>query len=242
MEVSSTDMQNNFGKYLRLCSKEDIVITKNGKTIAKLIDCTNKDVNSLQIKEEAEEYFNLNKKVSYEEFLKLTDNSEERYEYIDSEIYLLASPKIVHQFVITKLMIKFGNFFSDSKCIPFAAPCDITLKRNEKNINVVQPDVMIICDLEEKMNERGYYMGAPSLVVEIISQSSRNKDYIKKLDLYMSCGIKEYWIINPFNKEVSIFHFDEKDIIENSTYKQNEKAKSYIFKGLTVDLENIFLS
>jgi Uma2 family endonuclease len=56
---------------------------------------------------------------------------------------------------------------------------------------------MVICDLEEKLDERDYYMGTPALVVEILSESTRRKDLVKKLDLYMSTGIKEYWIVNP---------------------------------------------
>jgi len=92
------------------------------------------------------------------------------------------------------------------------APCDITLKRNDENINVVQPDLMVICDLEEKLDEKDYYMGVPTLAIEILSESTRNKDMIKKLDLYMTTGIKEYWIINPFNREVSIYLFEENNI------------------------------
>ncbi len=239
MKVSSTEIQNNFGKYLRLCSKQDIVITKNAKIIAKLIDNANKDINKQNA--EIKECSNVDNKISYDEFIKLIENSEERYEYIDGEIYLLSPPKIVHQYAVTKLLQNFFKFFDDKDYIPLTSPCDITLKRDEENINIVQPDVMIISDLKEKIDKRGYYMGAPSLVVEIISESTRNKDYIKKLDIYMCCGIEEYWIINPLNQEVSIFQFEEKDIINNSTSKLNEKAKSFIFKGLEVELDNIFL-
>jgi Uma2 family endonuclease len=105
---------------------------------------------------------------------------------------------------------------------------------------VVQPDMMVICDLEENLDEKDYYMGVPTLVVEIISESTRGKDFIKKLDLYMSTGVKEYWIVNPLNREVSVYLFEENNISNNATYKNLENAVSYNFAGLEVSLEKIF--
>ena len=243
MIVNSTDLKNNLGKYLRLADREDIIITSNGIKIAILsaYEEIEKSVaqNSL-IKEGAEKYEFAPRKASYEEFIQLTKNSDERYEYIDGEIYLLASPKTYHQKILGELHYIFYTWLQGKKCSPMLAPYDITLKRNEENINVVQPDLMVICDLEEKLDERDYYMGIPTLVVEILSESTRSKDMIKKLDLYMSTGIKEYWIINPFNKEVSIYLFKENNISKNVTYKNHETAVSYHFAGLEVILDKIY--
>ncbi|WP_207447761.1 Uma2 family endonuclease [Bacillus sp. SD088] len=66
---------------------------------------------------------------------------------------------------------------------------------------------MVICDLDDHINESDYYMGVPSLVVEVLSESTRSKDMVKKLDLYMETGVKEYWIVNPFNRDVTIYYF-----------------------------------
>ena len=248
MIVSSTEIQNNFGRYLMLAAAEDIIITKNGKEIAKLCSINPKFLMSsndvVMVEEEAPEYMGDygGKKATYEEFLELVTKSEKRYEYIDGEIYCLSSPKTVHQIAVAEIFVSFYNFFQGKKCSPMVAPYDITLKRNQKNINVVQPDIMVICDLEEKLNEKDYYMGVPSLIVEVISESTRAKDFVKKLDLYMSCGVKEYWIVNPLNKEVAVYAFRDCDIYANITFRQSETAKSYIFEGLTIDLSRIFLS
>jgi Uma2 family endonuclease len=120
------------------------------------------------------------------------------------------------------------------------APYDITLKRHPEDINIVQPDIMVICDLDEKLNQQDYYMGTPALVVEIISESTKRKDLIKKLDLYMSCGIQEYWIVNPSNRQVSIYLFKDQNIREYTAFKYGETAESFTFKGLTVNLSQIF--
>src|SRR5690554_7262091 len=85
------------------------------------------------------------------------------------------------------------------------APYDITLKRNKDDINIVQPDIMVICDLAEKLGDDGYYKGVPTLVVEILSESTCKKDLTNKLDLYMCCGIEEYWVVNPLNCEVAVY-------------------------------------
>ena len=92
------------------------------------------------------------------------------------------------------------------------APYDITLKRNADNTNIVKPDLMVICDLEENLNEMNYYMGVPSLMVEILSEGSIGKDAVKKLDLYMSTGVREYWIINTFSKEINVCLFENFDL------------------------------
>lgn len=244
MLVNSTELQNNFGKYLMLAVQEDIIITRNGMEIARLsaIKDTVLDRSAAPgtVMEKAEAYSYGGRRASYEEFLELTKDSEERYEYIDGEIYYLASPKTTHQKTLTELFGIFYNWFQGKKCAPLVAPYDITLKRNPENTNVVQPDIMVICDLEEKLAANDYYMGVPALVVEILSEGTRSKDLIKKLDLYMSCGVKEYWIVNPINKEVTVYLFDDKNISSNITYRKPETAQSYIFSGLSVELERVF--
>ncbi len=247
MIVTSTDIKNNFGKYIRLAAKEDIIITKNGKTVGKLVACQ-EDIDGCQkysegidrygetIKENAPAYNYNGHRVAYEEFLEISANSEERYEYIDGEVYLLASPKTTHQRILAKMFGTFYNWFEGKKCTPMIAPYDIKLQRNENNKNVVQPDLMVICDLDEMLGDDDYYKGIPSLVVEITSRSTKSKDYVRKLDLYMDCGISEYWIVNPENREVQIYLFKDKDILDNKTFLFSDDAKSFYFKGLTINL------
>lgn len=172
--------------------------------------------------------------------MQLNQDTEERYEYIDGEIYLLASPKTVHQMALAELFGIFYNWFQGKKCLPLVAPYDITLKRNLEDINIVQPDIMVICDMEEHLDQNDYYHGVPALVVEILSAGARSKDIIKKLDLYMFCSVKEYWIVDPINKEVSVYLFEDKNISRNTTYRKAESAQSQIFPGLSAELGRIF--
>lgn len=243
MVINATDLKNNLGKYLRAAARDEIIITSNGRKVARLSayeDTVKPSLPDSVVMERAESYELPPKKITYEEFLQISENSEERYEYIDGEIYLPASPKTVHQQVLGELYGIFYVWFKGKPCRPMLAPYDITLKRNAANINIVQPDLMVICDLEENLNEKDYYMGVPSLMVEILSESSRGKDSVKKLDLYMSTGVREYWIVNPFSKEVNVFLFENSDVAKNMTFKGHETLVSYIFDGLEVNLESIF--
>ena len=188
MHITSTQAQNNFGKYLRIASgMEEVVITKNGRDIVKLISCVEPLAggHAERVAEEAVNYlYNGNNRISYEAFLEMTENSDLRYELIDGEVYLLASPVYAHQIAVGELSRLFGNWFQDKPCRVLTAPFDVTLKLSEQNINVVQPDVMVICD-PEQVNQKGKYEGIPSLVVEVLSPSTRRKDMLKKLDLYL---------------------------------------------------------
>ena len=236
MLITSTEAQNNFGKYLRLVEQEDIIITKNGKKVARLVKFFEND--DYVMREGSSAYSHEGMQVSYEEFLQIARESDNRYEYIDGEIYLLASPKVKHQKIVMIISNKFSSWFESKKCFPLTSPLDVTLYKDGKP-NVVQPDLLVICD-QENIKEDDTYMGTPTLVVEILSESTRSKDLIKKLDLYMQSGVEEYWIVNPFSEEINIYWFKERDIEKTITFKTGEKAVSFAFPGLSIDVDGVF--
>jgi prevent-host-death family protein len=238
MEISSTEAQNNFGRYLKLAQFEDVIVTKNGKKAVVIKQYKKPEERPFTAAEEAETYDWKSEKISYEDFLKLTEESENRYEYIDGEVYLLASPSYDHQNIIMEMSNVFYNWFKGKKCRPLTAPFDVTLIKDD-NKNVVQPDIIVICDTEN-INERRRYTGTPAMVVEVLSESTRQKDMLKKLDLYFHSGIQEYWIVNPFSKEVYAYCFEEQDIKEYLVYKGTETAQSIRFEGLEIPLKQIF--
>lgn len=244
MIVNSTEVKNNFGKYLRMAIKEDVIITSNGRKIARIVSYDENyekdDSNWGVINEGSVAYEVPPRKVTYEEFLEINENSEQRLEYIDGEIYVLSSPRTNHQIALGELYTVFTEWFKGKKCKPMLAPYDITLHKKNGDIDVVQPDIMVICDLEEKLNERNYYTGTPALVVEIISEGTRSKDFTTKLNLYLYSGVKEYWIVNPINRDVTVFHFNNYKVVNNFTAKGNEAAASFIFDGLKVEVDDIF--
>lgn len=237
MKVPSTEVQNNFGKYLKIASElEDVIVTRNGYEVAKIVPCEERSV----VAEEAANYiYNDRWKVSYEEFLKMVENSDLRYEYIDGEVYLLSSPVYSHQVAVGEIIAALYNWFKGKKCRPLTSPFDVTLIKGKDNINVVQPDIIVICDID-KIDASGKYQGVPTLTVEVLSRSTRRKDMLKKLELYMQTGVKEYWMVDPDKKEVSVYNFEKHDIADRETYIGDMVVKSKAFKGLEVGLTDIF--
>lgn len=236
MIVNSTEVQNNFGRYLKMVEREDIIITKNGKKVARMMEYREND--DYILREGSSAYNHQGMEVSYEKFLEITRESENRYEFIDGQIYLLSSPKYTHQKIVIELSGIMNSWFEDKECQPLTAPFDVTLYNRDK-ANVVQPDLLVICD-REKIGEDDTYTGIPTLVVEVLSRSTRNRDMIRKLDLYRAAGVKEYWLLNPFASEFSVYMFKDREIEKVVTFRKSETARSFVFSGLEVELDKVF--
>jgi prevent-host-death family protein len=242
MYVKATDLKNKLGEYLEKCRSEDVIITRHGREYAVLNAIRDESVVS-----EKNTAYNYNDtkssigKMTYREFKKFTANTEERYELIDGHVYLLASPKVYHQHASSRIYVELFNWFDGRKCIPYYAPFDITLNLQKNDPDVVQPDIIVICDLKEKMDDSGYYMGIPSLAVEILSSSTKSKDMITKLNLYMCSGVKEYWIVDPDIREVSIYLFEDCNIKAHKTFLSDMTCKSFLFDSLELKLDRVFM-
>ncbi len=163
-------------------------------------------------------------------------------ELIDGEIYILASPNYWHQEILGILFIKFKAFFKGKKCRANMAPFDIRFYKPELgDPDVLQPDLFVICDFDEKMNRDGRYSGVPTLVLEILSISTRSKDMVKKLNSFMESGVKEYWVIDPKYRLAMLYTFnDERGVEDFYTFKIGEIIKSVHFDGLEVEVNELF--
>ncbi len=238
MEVTSTEIQNNFGTYLKLAQVEEVFVTRNGKKIAVLKFWNEMSGEFLNAAERGGKYQNDRMRISAEEFLKLTASSDNRYELIDGQIYQLASPSYEHQRILGEIFNQFHHWLQEKKCKLVMAPFDVILFNNDLP-NIVQPDLIIICD-SEKIDGQGKYNGIPALVVEILSETTRSKDMLTKLNLYMGGGVKEYWIVSPWSREIYIYNFESCGIQNYRVFKGSEYAGAGILQGLNVPLEKVF--
>jgi Uma2 family endonuclease len=193
------------------------------------------------VKENALDYQYGGKKVSYEEFMEIYEKSTLRMELINGEIYLLASPSMGHQQILGGLYLGFTNYFKGKKCRVFLAPFDVHFRKKDINEpDVMQPDVLVACDVEGNVNKKGKYMGTPTLVVEILSDSTRSKDMITKLDTYRLSGVKEYWVIDQKQEQILIYEFENCEIGRFQAYGKADAAKSLVFAGLSVNVKELF--
>jgi Uma2 family endonuclease len=183
---------------------------------------------------------------------------DERWELIDGEAWDMShgcmgeqqtclrpapAPNITHQTISMELSVTIGSFLKGKPCRVFAAPFDVRLpdleKSNDEDIfTVVQPDLVVVCD-ESKLDQRGC-IGAPDLVVEILSPSTSYKDESFKLKLYEKHGVKEYWIINP-DAGIVLLHTLKGEKFETPIYLRDEGIlESSVLKGLKLSLNNLF--
>ncbi len=240
--VTATELKQNFGKYLDFVEEQnDVVITKNGSKIARLTPYVTDIEQYFLVRENALDYQYGGKKVSYEEFMEIYEKSTLRMELINGEIHLLASPSIGHQELLSRLFLIFNGYFKGRKCRVFLAPFDVHFRKKDiHEPDVMQPDVLVACDLLGNVNKKGKYMGTPALVVEILSDSTRSKDMITKLDTYRLSGVKEYWVIDPKQEKLLIYEFDNCEIDRFEISEKGKLARSFVFDGLSADVEELF--
>lgn len=125
-----------------------------------------------------------------------------RTELIRGVLYDMASPKRIHQEIAGAVFVQLQKCISESAsaCRAYIAPLDVILGTDKKT--VVQPDVFVLCHPEDG----DYIYSAPEFVIEIVSPSTKIKDYLVKLALYAEERVLEYWIIDPDQKAVTVYH------------------------------------
>ncbi len=240
--VTATELKQNLGKYLDFVEEQnDVVITKNGNKVARLTPYITDVEQYFTIREKTLDYHYGGKKVSYEEFMEINEKSTLRMEFIDGKIYLMESPAIRHQEVLGRLYLTFIDYFRNKKCKVLLTPVNVHFKKPDiKEPDVLQPDVLVDCDLENNITGEGCYMGTPTLIVEVLSDSTRNKDMIEKLNTYMLSGVKEYWIIDPKQENVMIYSFNNYAIDRYKLYARGNIAQSMAFQDLFADIEDLY--
>lgn len=178
--------------------------------------------------------------ISIDEYFKIRESSEELLEYIDGYVYMSPSPSTKHQRISGKLYLSLGKFLEGKPCEVFHAPYDIELSSERiKGSKIVIPDLAVICDKEGFTDKR--YVGAPSMMIEILSPSNQAHDLITKLNLYMNYGVQEYWIVNPMFNSVLIYTLNDEGLYEQHDIKvEKGMIHSKVLDGFHVDIGEVF--
>ncbi len=160
-----------------------------------------------------------------------------RVELIDGVIYDMSAPTLAHQFVGGEIFFKIKQYINGKQgnCIPFAAPVDVQLDCDDKTM--VQPDVIIVCDKDKRINRCVY--GAPDFVAEVLSPSTRKKDSMIKLRKYQEAGVREYWMIDLKNEKVITYFFEE-DVIPVIYGAEDEVPVRIYGDDLKISMKEIF--
>ena len=163
----------------------------------------------------------------------------ERFQLINGEVFMMASPSVTHQAILMELSIQFGNWLRGKPCRVFAAPLDVRLFPEEDNSDdtVLQPDLLVVCD-RSKLG-KGSVNGPPDLVLEIISPSTSSKEHFLKYRAYLDAKIREYWMIEP-EKQIVQVHVHENGQNLSFSYKTEDTIPCKVLPGLSLDLKTLW--
>lgn len=182
-----------------------------------------------------EEYF------TYADYL--TWEEQEHTELIEGVPMMMAPPSRMHQQISGEIFRQLANYLEGKKCRVYAAPFSVRLfaqsdTPDNQVSTIVEPDISVICD-RDKLDDRGC-VGAPDLVVEVISPSSIRHDRLTKFNLYRRAGVREYWIVSPDEQTVQVC------VLQDGSYQTvdlgvpGDVVKVNVLDGCFIELAWVF--
>ena len=173
---------------------------------------------------------------SYSDYMKW--QFQERVEIIMGKIFPMSAPTTLHQHIIGELFFNIYSFVKYTSCNVILSPIDVRLPVGKQGNNfktVVQPDLCVICD-KSKIVTQGI-IGAPDLVIEILSPSNRQIEMHEKFEAYQASLVREYWIIHPGEQWMLQYVLSENHLfVLHKKHENLSRLASVIFPGLSVDM------
>ncbi len=174
------------------------------------------------------------RRYAYKDYVQWT--GDERWELIDGRPFNMSpAHSRLHQAYVVELARQIGNALAGNKsCKVYVAPFDVRLPAGRENDDevqtVVQPDIAVVCD-PAKLDDAGC-KGPPDWVIEIVSPSTDARDRIEKRALYLRCGVKEYWIVDPKTRRVTVCIGESESVLPCAG-----KLASQVVIGVVIDWE-----
>ena len=180
---------------------------------------------------------------TYADYLKW--QFDERVELIKGKIFRMSpAPAPRHQLISGEIHFFLRNFLKKNSCKVYAAPFDVRLTPlkkldNQKIYTIVQPDICVICD-PEKIDSRGC-IGAPDLIIEILSPGNTEREMNEKFEIYEENGVKEYWLVEPNDRIVLVYILNELGkYIGLKPFTESETLQSRSIEGFEILVKDIF--
>ncbi|MBS9522656.1 Uma2 family endonuclease [Litoribacter ruber] len=194
-----------------------------------------------EIKDQAGEPFTEYRRYTYADYLSW--QYDEMVELIKGRLFRnAAAPRRVHQEISGKVFNKLFTFLESLPCKAYAAPFDVRLpvksKKHEDIDTVVQPDICVVCD-PDKLDELGC-VGAPDLIIEILSPGNNKKELKYKYEVYEEAGVKEYWIIQPAEQTLLTYTLINGKYVPSRLQTTGDLVECRSLPGFYLDLEYVF--
>ena len=157
---------------------------------------------------------------------------DQHAELIDGELFMMATPTSTHQAILVRLLFEIEGYIRKNKggCKVYPAPYGVYIKDDDRHF--VEPDISVICD-KEKIDEKGCH-GAPDWVIEIVSPTSGQMDYVRKPALYQTAGVREYWIVDPQRETITVYDLKHGRMAEEHSF--SERIRVGIYEDLYLNL------
>jgi len=169
---------------------------------------------------------------------------DERVELIKGKVFKMSpAPSRVHQEVFGAIFLAVGNFLKNKSCKVYGAPFDVRFPKNSKAdkdvFTVLQPDICVVCDLS-KLDDKGC-IGAPDIVVEILSPGNNKKELLNKYQVYQEFGVKEYWVVSQSDQNILIYTLNSEGKFQPSKiFTLGEEITSSVLHGFVLKLDDVF--
>ena len=174
-------------------------------------------------------------KLTYADYAKTPD--DERYELLDGLLIKIPTPLLSHQRVLGNLLYRVAPFVSERKLgHVYSRPTDVVLS----DTTVVEPDILFVSSQRSHIITRENIQGAPDLVVEILDPPTAQRDRTVKLDLYARYHVKEYWIVDPDAKTITVLLRGESRFEVSGVYREGQSLCSPTLAGFNLVLEEVF--
>ena len=175
------------------------------------------------------------KHYTYADYLQWPD--ETRYELIDGEAFLMSpAPLVEHQEIAGEVFRQLANQLDGQPCRPYIAPVDVRLPRTDEADaaidTVVQPDVLVVCD-PGKVDRRGV-RGAPDWLLEVLSPSTAAHDQIAKRRTYERAGVREYWLVHPGDRTLTVYVLDNGQYGRPEIYELKDVTPIGVLPGVSI--------
>jgi Uma2 family endonuclease len=173
---------------------------------------------------------------TYDDYLTLP-NDGKRYEIIEGELYMTASPFYAHQRASHELDYLLTDFVKKHDLGEvLTAPFDVVLSMTD----VVEPDILFVSKQRLHIITKKNIIAAPDLIIEIISESTAKVDRVQKKALYEKYGVKEYWIVDGEQQSIERFNWKEGSFTQGVVTRAGEIFESQLLKGFSFTVSKIF--
>ena len=165
-----------------------------------------------------------------------------RYELIDGVAYLMApAPTVRHQEIAGEIFRQIANALEGKPCRVLIAPVDVLLPKTDEADarvdTVVQPDLLVVCD-PSRVGERRV-RGAPDFVVEVLSPATASHDMVIKRRLYERHGVREYWLIHPIDRVLTLYRLEGAEFGKPDTLELKGETPIHVLPGVVIEWDRL---